>query len=494
MPLSARAAKPGSYRRLWVLIVSSSLALLIWAVGVFFYQVNQFELFNPEIWWLRPRDFLNVPFFVDSTIAAFKEQWVPLLVLVGLSFLPFFRRVMQDELQLGDQRKLYLGFISLEVLLALQLYYLDGQNMQYNTYGVFFVVIAGVLGGSRFGLHIGIVNMLLLGVVHYYVHVFKEGSDISFIRTLLTELHLIAPIWGGVIAGYVGERLGQKRFHWGFVLAMALATEVLLLLTTAISSWSPVYYVQRSLLHSLATPLMALGFSWLVFYQLGAGSGHRITQADLALAEAELKALRAQINPHFMVNSLSVIHHLVRTQPDVARDLLLDLSDLFQHSLRAGDFVPLRQELEHVRAYLALEQARLTKRLNVMWAVLAEDKLETPVPTLILQPLIENAIVHGIAPKPEGGTVSILVKQVGEDLHIQIADNGVGFHLEVLHQHTDRPSIGLKNVDERLRLIYGDAYRLRIDSTVGAGTTMEFKIPLVHQVLVPQESKELAVR
>ena len=220
----------------------------------------------------------------------------------------------------------------------------------------------------------------------------------------------------------------------------------------------------------------------------------RMTQTELALAEAELKALRAQINPHFMVNSLSVIHHLVRTQPDIARNLLLDLSDLFQHSLRAGDFVPLSQELEHVRAYLALEQARLTKRLNVMWAVLAEDKLDTPVPTLILQPIIENAIVHGISPKPEGGTVSILVKQTGTDLHIQVADNGVGFNVESLQQESERPSIGLKNVDFRLKLIYGEAHRLQIDSTPGAGTTMEFKIPLVEAIELGKESKELAIQ
>jgi LytS/YehU family sensor histidine kinase len=240
---------------------------------------------------------------------------------------------------------------------------------------------------------------------------------------------------------------------------------------------------------------MCLGFSWLVHVHLSSSDGQlKMTQTDLALAEAELKALRAQINPHFMVNSLSVIHHLVRTQPDVARNLLLDLSDLFQHSLRAGDFVPLSQELEHVRAYLALEQARLTRRLNVMWAVLAEDKLDTPVPTLILQPIIENAIVHGIAPKPEGGTVSILVKQSGDEIRIQVADNGVGFNVESLQHESGRTSIGLKNVDERLRLIYGEKYRLQIDSTPGAGTTMEFKIPLAVQVLDMKPSTELVVK
>lgn len=120
------------------------------------------------------------------------------------------------------------------------------------------------------------------------------------------------------------------------------------------------------------------------------------------MVEAELRALRAQINPHSLLNALSVIHHLVRTQPERARELILDLSDLFQHSLRSGQFVTLKQELEHVRAYLALEQARLTQRLSVTWTILAEDQLGTLVPTLCLQPLVENAVKHGIAPQPKG--------------------------------------------------------------------------------------------
>jgi two-component system, LytTR family, sensor kinase len=130
-----------------------------------------------------------------------------------------------------------------------------------------------------------------------------------------------------------------------------------------------------------------------------------------------------------------------------------------------------------------------------MWAVLAEDKLDTPVPTLILQPIVENAIVHGIAPKPEGGTVSILVKQLGDELHIQVVDNGVGFETNALHTEEivaegKRPSIGLQNIDLRLRLLYGDAYRLQTASTPGAGTTVELRIPVSTPSLI-ETAKEL---
>jgi LytS/YehU family sensor histidine kinase len=485
--------KPPSRLRPFTVVIMSSAALVLWAVGVFYYNINDYFLFNQDTWWINFRDIFNVPFLVDSTIAAFKEQWVALLALSAFTFLPLCKRAIQDRPRPGDHLKLLLSLAFIHLLLAAQLFYLQGQEIGYSTFGVFFVVVAGLIGGWRLGLQIGIVNMLFFGGIHYYYDIIANEASTSFIRMVLTELHLIAPIWGGAIAGYIGQSLGNKRFNWSFVLGIGLATECLLVATTVISSWAPAAYVQQALYHVLATPLMFLGFSWLMHYHLSSsGEGKlKMTQTELALAEAELKALRAQINPHFMVNSLSVIHHLVRTQPDIARNLLLDLSDLFQHSLRAGDFVPLRQELEHVRAYLALEQARLTKRLNVMWAVLADDKLDTPVPTLILQPIIENAIVHGISPKPEGGTVSILVKQTGSNLHIQVADNGVGFNVDALQVESERPSIGLKNVDVRLKLIYGEAYRLQIDSTPGAGTTMEFRIPLV-QVLEPlKESKEL---
>ena len=346
MPTRVLSPKPRTQPRPLMVIVFSTLTLVLWAIGVYYYQVNNFVLFNPDTWWFRPKDFLTVPFLVDSTIAAFKEQWVALLTLAALSFLPLFKRTLQQTPQAQDARNMFLAFVLIEALLVLQLFYLRSRELEFNTFGIFFVVVAGLLGGWRIGVNVGLVNMLFLGILHFYYEVVLAGSDISLVRTLLTEVHLFAPIWGGFIAGYFGERLKLKRFDWPMVLTLGVATELLLMMTTAISSWSPAFYVQRYIYHILATPLMCLGFSWLMHYHLGSSDGKlRMTQTDLALAEAELKALRAQINPHFMVNSLSVIHHLVRTQPDIARNLLLDLSDLFQYSLRAGDFVPLRQEL-----------------------------------------------------------------------------------------------------------------------------------------------------
>lgn len=482
-----------SRQRPRTVILLSLLAITAWAVGVFFYAVNDFILFNPETWWFStptPNLLINI------TIDTLQEQWLAGLGLLLFAFTPLFRRAIQDKLLVGDQTRLLLVFALLQGLLSAHFYYFynleDPGRNHVHSYGLFLVVAAGLLGGWRVGLFVGLLNMLSLGVLY---NVYKI-PDSSFIRLCLTELHLVVPVWVGAVTGYVGGLLRERRFSWGTVLLCGLLAEWSVMAFTIISNWSPSEFVDRFFYNVFTTPILLLGFSFLVYYRMEYDEGTlKMTQTELALAEAELKALRAQINPHFMLNSLSVIHHLVRTQPEIARNLLLDLSDLFQHTLRAGDFVSLRQELEHVRAYLALEQARLTKRLNVMWAVLAEDKLDTPVPTLILQPIIENAIVHGIAPKSEGGTVSILVKQLGDELHIQVVDNGIGFDTnairteETMHEGK-RPSIGLQNIDLRLRLLYGEAYRLQIASTPGAGTTVELRIP-VTATPVLETTKEL---
>ena len=147
----------------------------------------------------------------------------------------------------------------------------------------------------------------------------------------------------------------------------------------------------------------------------------------------------------------------------------------------------LREEIEHVEAYLALEKARLDERLHIIWTVLAKEQLDHLIPTLILQPLVENAVIHGLAPKTEGGTIHIVINKVGPELLIQVDDDGVGFDVvraaraesaETALTTERRPSIGLHNVDERLRRLYGEEHRLLIESERGRGTRVIIRIPL----------------
>jgi len=185
----------------------------------------------------------------------------------------------------------------------------------------------------------------------------------------------------------------------------------------------------------------------------------------------------------FLFNALNTIRYFGHTDPDAARRLLLDLSEIFQRSLHSGDLVPLRDEKSYVDAYLALEKARLSERLRIEWSVAPEVDLDCLVPTLILQPIVENAVVHGIARKPDGGTVHITIERAGDDLLLQVEDDGEGIPPVLLPELLSRKrgngkAIGLRNVDGRLRALYGAEYGLALESEIGRGTRVMFRVPV----------------
>ena len=200
-----------------------------------------------------------------------------------------------------------------------------------------------------------------------------------------------------------------------------------------------------------------------------------------ALAEAELRALRAQISPHFVYNALTTIASFVRTDPDRARDLLLDFADFTRYSFRRhGEFTTLEDELNSIEHYLVLEQARFGDRLSVTLRI-APEVLTVTIPVLSLQPLVENAIRHGLAGKPGPGRVTILAEDLDRDAVIHIEDDGVGEDPErirrVLAGDVISDSVGLGNVDGRLRQVYGDDYGLVVETAPGAGTRVTVRIP-----------------
>jgi two-component system LytT family sensor kinase len=199
------------------------------------------------------------------------------------------------------------------------------------------------------------------------------------------------------------------------------------------------------------------------------------------LVEAELRALRAQISPHFVYNSLTAIASFVRTDPDRARDLLLDFADFTRHSFqRLGEYTTLEEELRSIERYLLLEQARFGDRLQVTLRI-APEVLPVTVPVLSLQPLVENAVRHGLASTEHGGTVTILAEGTGPDALITIEDDGAGEDPErvrrALAGDAGLESVGLANVDERLRSAFGDGYGLVVETAPGAGTKVTVRVP-----------------
>jgi two-component system, LytTR family, sensor kinase len=199
------------------------------------------------------------------------------------------------------------------------------------------------------------------------------------------------------------------------------------------------------------------------------------------LVQAEVRALRAQISPHFIYNSLGAIASFVRTDPDRARELLLEFADFTRYSFRQhGEFTTLAEELRSVERYLLLEQARFGERLTVTLKV-APEVLGVRIPFLCLQPLVENAVRHGLERRETGGTITIEARDVDRECEITVEDDGEGEDPErirrVLAGDPSSDSVGLANVDERLRNTFGDEYGLVVETAPGAGTKVVVRVP-----------------
>jgi two-component system LytT family sensor kinase len=207
-----------------------------------------------------------------------------------------------------------------------------------------------------------------------------------------------------------------------------------------------------------------------------------LDQSRTRLIEAEIKALRAQISPHFIFNSLAVIASFVRTDPERARELLLEFADFTRYSFRRhGDFTTLADELHAIDHYLALVRARFGDRLSVTLQI-APEVLPVALPFLCLQPLVENAIKHGLEGKTEKCRLQITAQDTGAEALVVIEDDGAGMDPVLLRrilagEVSPSGGIGLSNVDDRLRQVYGDSYGLVIETAVGAGMKITARLP-----------------
>lgn len=206
------------------------------------------------------------------------------------------------------------------------------------------------------------------------------------------------------------------------------------------------------------------------------------------LVEAEMRALRAQISPHFIYNSLTTIASFVRTDPERARELLLDFADFARYTLReVRDFTTLAEELRSIDRYLLLERARFGDERLKFSVEIAPEVLPVAVPFLSLQPLVENAIRHGMHCGVERFHVRIVARDAGPEAMISVEDDGVGMDPRRLRTllaeggaSGPRGGIGLVNVDNRLRQVYGESYGLVIETALGAGMKVRLRVPKSH--------------
>jgi two-component system LytT family sensor kinase len=191
-----------------------------------------------------------------------------------------------------------------------------------------------------------------------------------------------------------------------------------------------------------------------------------------ALAEAEVRALRAQISPHFIYNSLNAIASFINTDPAKARELVLEFADFTRYSFRRhGDFTTVAEELRSIDSYLKLERARFGDRLTVTLQV-APEVLSTVIPFLSMQPLVENAVRHGIDPSEDGGSIEIRIERRDNRCVVRVSDTGLG-----LRHSGGGLGTGLATLRERLQLVFGNAATLSVAEQRPRGVRAELDIP-----------------
>jgi len=203
---------------------------------------------------------------------------------------------------------------------------------------------------------------------------------------------------------------------------------------------------------------------------------HRLQEQEKLLLAAKIESLKSQINPHFLFNTLTSISSLIRAEPDTARMVIIRLSALLRRLLRSHEhFVSLRDELEAIDEYLDIEVIRFGPKLKVIKDI-DPDTLDLIVPSMILQPLVENSIKHGFSRKVGPGSITIRSHRENGRAIVEVEDDGMGFFTEALDQPMSS-GIGLSNVRERLRVIYGTAYQLKLTSEPGKGTLARIEVP-----------------
>ncbi|MBI4387629.1 MAG: histidine kinase [Candidatus Omnitrophica bacterium] len=348
-----------------------------------------------------------------------------------------------------------------------------------------FVTISGLVGGMSLGIFSGVVGgvfRLFLGAGHgsYFLILIGAGligaafSVIGRDRMLARKIALLAGISVGLFHGLVTYLPIAKYLSFG------MATSIIFSL---------------AVLESLCV---------YVFVALAQGlirEEERRTLEKL-LPEMKLKFLQAQINPHFLFNALNTIAAICsREQAEQARNLVVKLSNYFRRIVKREDeFVSLEEEFEHIDSYLEIEKARYQDSLKIRKEIqLGSKGFQTQIPVLILQPIVENAIRHGLALKSGGGVLEISARENAKYVEITVKDTGVGISQEYLRNiklkkpKSNQPSeegkgsgIGLWNINERLKYQFGIDSELKIESEIGQGTSVRFRIPIEN----PHQQKE----
>ena len=367
-------------------------------------------------------------------------------------------------------------------------------------------VLARVLNPEAYqALDLGLEGSIVMGMLGGYVTGLLAGVLISIPALFNHEtvsIILFAAV--GVLGGLLRDIAPDKEAIWkfspfpdltlwrllrrrdlrrtAFSLVCVLAILSSELLRETLARIFPLFELQRNWDHTSGWLLLAVYATTLFSAVLpikvwnSSRNEKKLEQQQLRLNEARLAALSRQINPHFLFNTLNSVASLIRSNPDQARQVVYKLSKILRRLLRQQEnLTSLGEELSFVEDYLAIEMVRFAGKLRVTKEI-DPDTLDQLVPSKLLQPMVENSIRHGLSSKVDGGTVRIRSRMVDHRLQIMVEDDGVGIAEAKLATLFEQ-GIGVSNVNERLKVLFGDDYRMWIDSRPGEGTSTGIELP-----------------
>jgi two-component system LytT family sensor kinase len=344
--------------------------------------------------------------------------------------------------------------------------------------------LAGLIAGPYAGAIVGgLVGTPPLFAGEFIAIIFAVGC--GFAGGGLRELVPKEAIWQFTpfifvdLRKHVWNTVRRLEANWQLVLLAALVALELLRQALGIRfGQERLFYLESPSPWMIALVILAtvLGVATPIRIWNSARIEHRLQEQEKLVLEARIEALKSQINPHFLFNTLASISSLIRSDPETARTLIIKLSGLLRRLIKSNQhFVTLREELEAIDEYLDIEVARFGPKVRVRKDI-SPDTLEMVVPSMILQPLVENSIKHGLSRKVGNGSVVLRSWREGGRTIIEVEDDGMGFLLDRLEEPM-ASGIGLANVRERLRVIYGATYQLKLTSEPGKGTLARIEVP-----------------
>ncbi|MGA8220962.1 MAG: histidine kinase [Candidatus Acidiferrales bacterium] len=411
-----------------------------------------------------------------------KVCWAAALAALLVRFRSF-RNLVFTENRDSDQKVMLLLFLTPPLALGVMLRLVGYRFFDLTLEGSF---LMGLIGGRI----VGLLGGSLISLPAFGNHEWLSSPLAALV---------------GLLAGFIREVMPEKEdiWHFGPFLFLGIPQWLWKLVRTAKGNWAMLplfacaaFAVGQIELADVVPPhwlfairpanwgytlLVVLSSVMCVAMAVKIWNNTRIEmnleQNQQLLLKARMDALTSQINPHFLFNTLNTVSSLIRFDPDMARGVVLKLSNILRRLLRKHEtFVALREELEFIDDYLDIEVIRFGRDKLQIFKEIDPETLDTFVPSMFLQPMVENSIKHGLAPRLEGGQIHIRTHHRDGRLSIEIDDNGMGISPDRLAE-VYGGGIGISNVHERLRLLYGDQFKMDIRSQEGQGTQIHIEIP-----------------